>query len=98
MRGLEFLTNHVKMSLCSKWNLRCQGINPISQSAFCAAKILPLIITCAAIFIFIGCGEKKFEEGVASKSGGTLYFGVETPFHGFDVLSTSGFINPPQAP
>ena len=30
--------------------------------------------------------------------GGTLYVGVEASFHGFDVLGTSGFINPTQAP
>jgi ABC-type transport system substrate-binding protein len=31
------------------------------------------------------------------RTGGALYFGVESPFHGFDVLGSSGFINPPQA-
>jgi len=33
-----------------------------------------------------------------TSTGGALYFGVEAPFHGFDVLGTSGFINPTQAP
>jgi len=57
--------------------------------------ILFAIVICAC---FTGCGEKKKLEEVSTKYGGTLYFGVETPFHGFDVLGTSGFLNPTQAP
>jgi peptide/nickel transport system substrate-binding protein len=98
MMRLDFLTNHVKIPVYRKWNLFCMAIKSITQSAFYTVKIFPLMITCAAIFLFAGCGEKKSEEGVTAKSGGTLYFGVETPFHGFDVLGTSGFINPTQAP
>ena len=61
----------------------------------------------AAIFIiffiaytwacFSGCGQQKAPTD-GTRSGGTLYFGVEAPFHGFEVLGTSGFINPTQAP
>jgi len=54
------------------------------------------------IFIFLTCfslgctNDKKTNDH--TKSGGVLYFGIETPFHGFDVLGTSGYINPTMAP
>ncbi len=57
------------------------------------------LITLAALLLFIwlmGCGEKKTNTEI-TKRGGVLYFGIETPFQGFDILET-GFINPPQSP
>ncbi len=46
---------------------------------------------------WIGCSQEKVPIE-NTKTGGVLYFGIEAPFHGFDVLGTSGFINPTQAP
>jgi len=56
--------------------------------------ILFATVICAG---FSGCGGKK-SPSINEKYGGVIYFGVEAPFHGFDVLGTSGFINPTQAP
>ena len=38
-----------------------------------------------AIFLLTGCGKK--EPPPRQKHSGTIYFGVETPFHGFDTVS-----------
>jgi 4-phytase/acid phosphatase/peptide/nickel transport system substrate-binding protein len=61
---------------------------------------LILLIICLALpasIYFSGCSQKK-PPSEAGRTGGTLYFGVETAFHGFDGLGTSGFINPSMAP
>jgi len=59
--------------------------------------LLIVFLTVIAWTCFSGCGQKRVSpEGTST--GGALYFGVEAPFHGFDVLGTSGFINPTQAP
>ena len=57
-----------------------------------------LIIMLIMVFFIClaGCG-KKIEEPKDLKGGGTLYIGIEVPFHGFDLLS-QGTLNPPQAP
>ena len=47
--------------------------------------------------LLIGCGPTPPTE-TTTPTGGTLYFGLEAPFHGFDVLGTSGYLNPPMAP
>ena len=49
-----------------------------------------------------GCGqEKKSVDAAAAdgnmKAGGALYFGLEVPFQGFDIIET-GALNPPLAP
>jgi len=59
--------------------------------------ILILLFATVICAGFSGCGEKK-SPAINDKYGGVIYFGVEAPFHGFDVLGTSGFINPTQAP
>ncbi|MCP4691402.1 MAG: hypothetical protein GY859_25385 [Desulfobacterales bacterium] len=59
-------------------------------------KIIPvrfaipfLILVFSLGAVFTGCAPEKTEPGaVKSKYGGALYFGVETGFHGFDVLGT----------
>jgi len=57
-----------------------------------------LLLPCF-VLVIQGCSsDNKIPEPEQSKYGGALYFGVETPFHGFEVLGTSGFINPTQAP
>lgn len=50
-----------------------------------------------AMFTLLGCGPEK-RSTTAARTGGVLYFGTESAFHGFDVLGTSGFLNPPMAP
>ena len=57
-----------------------------------------LIILLIMVFFvcLAGCG-KKIEEPKDLRGGGTLYIGIEVPFHGFDLLS-QGTLNPPQAP
>jgi len=57
--------------------------------------ILFAIISCAC---FTGCGKKK-SQSKNTKFGGVLYFGVETPFHGFDVLAvpSGGILLPAMA-
>jgi len=49
------------------------------------------------IGIFLaGCSQKTVPTE-NTKTGGVLYFGIEVPFHGFDILET-GKLNPPTAP
>jgi ABC-type transport system substrate-binding protein len=52
------------------------------------------VMTCTGL---IGCSQDMVPVE-DTRTGGVLYFGIEAPFHGFDVLGTSGFINPTQAP
>jgi len=59
--------------------------------------VLITLFAVASCACFAGCGEEK-SQSKNTKYGGVIYFGVEAPFHGFDVLGTSGFINPTQAP
>jgi 4-phytase/acid phosphatase/peptide/nickel transport system substrate-binding protein len=56
-----------------------------------------LLIVALVYAALAGCSPEG-GEAVDTRAGGVLYFGIETPFHGFDVLGTSGFINPPMAP
>jgi 4-phytase/acid phosphatase/peptide/nickel transport system substrate-binding protein len=55
-----------------------------------------LILSLVAItFFIIGCGQPADESNKpVSKYGGVLYFGVETPFHGFDILNSGGLLIP----
>lgn len=48
------------------------------------------------LFNFIGCRQKETSTE-NSKPGGVLYFGIEVPFHGFDIVDTQ-VLNPPTAP
>ena len=59
-------------------------------------RSIMLLAAPLAVFV-VGCSQPK-ETTEVTKIGGALYVGVEAPFHGFDVLGTSGFINPTQAP
>ena len=61
------------------------------------ASMTGLLIVALACAVFWGCHQNSGLP-VDSRIGGVLYFGIETSFHGFDVLGTSGFINPPMAP
>jgi 4-phytase/acid phosphatase/peptide/nickel transport system substrate-binding protein len=61
----------------------------------CAVLIIAFAVLICTLFT--GCGDKKGSQK-NTKSGGVLYFGIETPFHGFDVLGTSGYLNPTMAP
>ena len=61
------------------------------------AAIIFILFTVFLLICFSGCSQQKTPFN-NTKPGGTLYFGAEAPFHGFDVLGTSGFINPTQAP
>ncbi len=62
-----------------------------------ARSRLGAILAALILFVcFTGCGEKKAKTE-NTKTGGVLYIGLETPFHGFDLIET-GYINPPQAP
>ena len=63
----------------------------------------PKLFKCLSFFLFsfflitiFGCSQKEFPSG-DSRVGGVLYFGIEVPFHGFDILET-GALNPPTAP
>lgn len=60
----------------------------------------PFIVMLASVVwvIFTGCGEKN-GPSESTKAGGTLYFGVETPFHGFDVFgpASGGILIPAMA-
>jgi ABC-type transport system substrate-binding protein len=55
-----------------------------------------LLFSLAAIaFFIIGCGQPADESNKSvTKYGGVLYFGVETPFHGFDILNSGGLLIP----
>ena len=56
-----------------------------------------IVLLFMAPFLLSGCSQPKtFSNG--QKTGGVLYFGTETSFHGFDVLASSGYLNPPMAP
>ena len=57
---------------------------------------LIIVLIIFAFTCLAGCG-KKSEAPKDLKGGGTLYIGIEVPFHGFDIL-TQGSLNPPQAP
>ena len=56
---------------------------------FMLLLLLTIILVCA-------CSQKKTPYK-QSKTGGVLYFGIEVPFHGFDVVETQA-LNPPTAP
>lgn len=58
--------------------------------------ILILLLALLTWVCFTGCGEKS-KRSENSKAGGVLYFGIEVPFHGFDIVDT-GTLNPPTAP
>ena len=57
---------------------------------------LIILLVLGALICLLGC-DKEIDEPKDSKGGGTLYIGIEVPFHGFDIL-TQGSLNPPQAP
>jgi len=62
---------------------------------------LPLDLLVALFFslfllAFAGCSQKDMSSE-NTKVGGVLYFGIEVPFHGFDISET-GVLNPPTAP
>ena len=61
------------------------------------AAIIFILFATFFLICLSGCSQQKTPAD-NTKPGGTLYFGIESPFHGFDVLGTSGFINPTQAP
>lgn len=61
----------------------------------CACTLITLVIAAAAT-CFSGCGEEKQTIG-SNRAGGVIYFGIEVPFQGFDLLKT-GVLNPPLAP
>ena len=66
--------------------------------SFLIGQPAAIFLVCCITFACLGgCSQQKTPAD-NTKPGGTLYFGVEAPFHGFDVLGTSGFINPTQAP
>lgn len=54
-----------------------------------------LLLFCVGWCLF-ACGPRAKPDGVA-REGGVLYYGVEVPFQGFDVLKT-GALNPPLSP
>jgi len=58
--------------------------------------IIVILFTALAATFFTGCSQKR-EITENTKTGGVLYFGIEVPFHGFDILETST-LNPPTAP
>jgi len=58
--------------------------------------IIIILFTVLAATFFTGCSQKR-EITENTKTGGVLYFGIEVPFHGFDILET-GTLNPPTAP
>jgi len=69
-------------------NFRKPALQPIGgMRILCAILIIACIINC-------GLQEAPSEN---TRTGGFLYFGIEVPFHGFDVLQT-GAINLPTAP
>jgi hypothetical protein len=55
-----------------------------------------LLISLAAITLFIIAYGQTADESnrPVSKHGGVLYLGVETPFHGFDILNSGGLLIP----
>jgi len=57
--------------------------------------IIIILFTALAAAFFTGCSQKREITG-NTKTGGVLYFGIEVPFHGFDILET-GTLNPPTA-
>lgn len=58
--------------------------------------LLILLLVIPAWMGFTGCSQEKVS-AENTKTGGVLYFGIEVPFHGFDILET-GSLNPPTAP
>ncbi len=54
-----------------------------------------ILIIWFTLFFLTGCGDKK--ELSDYKNKGTLYFGVESAFHGLDVMETSGMLIPSMA-
>lgn len=61
------------------------------------AALFFIFFVAYALICFSSCSQPNTQSD-RTRPGGTLYFGVESPFHGFEVLGTSGFINPTQAP
>ena len=64
----------------------------------CAAK-WNFICICFLVLLAVvsGCSRAN-KPPENNRSGGVLYFGLESQFHGFDVLAGSGYLNPPMAP
>ena len=57
--------------------------------------LFPLLFILILICTY-GCHQKEMSAGTI-KAGGVLYFGIEVPFHGFDIVQTVS-LNPPTAP
>jgi 4-phytase/acid phosphatase/peptide/nickel transport system substrate-binding protein len=57
-----------------------------------------MLLTCMACLLIAGC-DTQSRSANTQKQGGTLYIGVETPFHGFDVLEvpSGGILLPAMA-
>jgi ABC-type transport system substrate-binding protein len=58
-------------------------------------KLYLLLLLLLSTFAY-GCSQNKMSDE-NTKTGGVLYFGIEVPFHGFDISET-GVLNPPTAP
>ena len=61
-------------------------------------RTLAVLLACMACLLVAGCDTQP-RSTPTQKQGGTLYIGVETPFHGFDVLEvpSGGILLPAMA-
>ena len=70
--------------------------NPIRIYSNQPYSFLIIFFAVLTTIFFTGCSRKDMSSE-NTKVGGVLYFGIEVPFHGFDIVET-GTLNPPTAP
>jgi len=71
------------------------AIHSITRENLIKVWFTAFFIVSVAILLLTGCGEKEPQS--EQKHAGTIYFGVETPFHGFDILGSGGMLIPSMA-
>jgi len=71
------------------------AIHSITRKNLVKVWFTAFFIVSVAILLLTGCGEKEPQS--EQKHSGTIYFGVETPFHGFDILGSGGMLIPSMA-
>ena len=82
-----------------EWNRgRMDRTRSVWSGGFNRHDLWAIFLIPIVFFSFTACGEKRSQQK-SSRYGGTLYIGVETPFHGFDILgvASGGILLPAMA-